>query len=165
MVPQAEAIKNEELLDGIYVIRSSEPAEKLTAASQGAVVQAMGLVERAFRCVKGLDLLVRPTHHRTAEWVRTHILLCPLAITLKKKTHRTTGGLPVQSFRTLLAHLGTHWRNTCVVSADPHQTPFHQVTAAEALRLILMETETGTWNFRKLFSTIDILLHHPGTSG
>jgi hypothetical protein len=62
---------------------------------------------------------------------------------LKKKTHTTPGGLPVQSFRTLMAHLGTRCRNTCIVSADPNQTPFRQVTEAdalqaEALRLIKM---------------------------
>jgi transposase len=179
---KAEAIKKEELLDGIYVIRTSEPAEKLTAADSVRSYKRLGLVEQAFRCVKGLDLLVRPIHHRTAERVRTHILLCLLAYyvewhlrqawepllfedeelaldrhrrdpvaparasasaRLKKKTHRTPGGLPVQSFRTLLAHLGTRCRNTCVVSADPHQTPFHQMTEAdalqaEALRLISM---------------------------
>ena len=62
---------------------------------------------------------------------------------LKKKTHMTPGGLPVQSFRTLMAHLGTRYRNTCVMTADPNQTVFHQVTEAdalqsEALRLIKM---------------------------
>jgi hypothetical protein len=59
----------------------------------------------------------------------------------KKETHATPGGLPVHSFRTLMAHLGTRCRNTCVVSADPARTPFHQITEAdavqaEALRLI-----------------------------
>jgi hypothetical protein len=52
----------------------------------------------------------------------------------KKKTHTTPDGLPVQSFRTLLAHLGTRCRNTCVVAADPNHTPFHQVTEADALQ-------------------------------
>jgi hypothetical protein len=61
----------------------------------------------------------------------------------KKKAHTTPGDLPVQSFRTLMAHLGTRCRNTCIVSADPNHTPFHQVTEAdalqaEALRLIKM---------------------------
>ncbi len=61
----------------------------------------------------------------------------------KKKTHTTSGNLPVQSFRTLLAHLGTRCRNRCVVAGDPNQTTFHQVTEAdelqsEALRLIKM---------------------------
>ena len=66
---------------------------------------------------------------------------CGPGARLKKKTHVTTSGLPVQSFRTLLAHLGTRCRNTCVVTADPNQTTFRRVTEAdelqaEALRLI-----------------------------
>jgi hypothetical protein len=61
----------------------------------------------------------------------------------KKKTHTTSGGLPVQSFRTLVAHLGTRCRNTCIVTGDPNRTTFHQHTEAdglqsEALRLITM---------------------------
>ena len=53
---------------------------------------------------------------------------------LKKKTHTTRGGLPVQSFRTLMAHLGTRCRNTCVMTADPNQPRFDQVTEADALQ-------------------------------
>jgi hypothetical protein len=37
------------------------------------------LVEQAFRCLKGLDLLVRPIRHRVAARVRAHLLLCLLA--------------------------------------------------------------------------------------
>jgi transposase len=176
------AINQEELLDGIYVIRTSEPAERLTAADSVRSYKRLTLVEQAFRCLKGIDLLVRPIHHRTADRVRAHILLCLLAYYVewhlrrawepllfedeelavdrrrrdpvaparasesarqKKKTHVTPGGLPVQSFRTLMAHLGTRCRNTCIMSVDPNQTPFHQVTEAdalqaEALRLIKM---------------------------
>jgi hypothetical protein len=46
----------------------------------------------------------------------------------------TPDGLPVQSFRTLLAHLATRSRNTCVVRADPKQTTFYEVTEADALQ-------------------------------
>jgi transposase len=177
-----DAITNEEMLDGIYVIRTSEPADQLTAADGVRSYKRLALVEQAFRCLKGIDLLVRPIHHRTADRVRAHILLCLLAYYVewhlrqawepllfedeelvvdrctrdpvaparasesarrKKKTHTTPGGLPVQSFRTLMAHLGTRCRNTCLVSADPNHTPFHQMTEAdalqaEALRLIKM---------------------------
>jgi hypothetical protein len=52
----------------------------------------------------------------------------------KKKTHVTSDGLPVQSFRTLTAHLGTRCRNTYIVSADPNKTTFYQVTEADALQ-------------------------------
>jgi transposase len=168
-----DAIKQEELLDGIYVIRTSEPVERLTAADGVRSYKRLALVEQAFRCLKGIDLLVRPIHHRTAERVRAHILLCLLAYyvewhlrqvwepllfedeelavdryrrdpvaparasasaRLKKKTHLTSGGLPIQSFRTLLAHLGTRCRNTCIVTADLNQTTFRQVTEADALQ-------------------------------
>jgi transposase len=177
-----DEITREELLDGIYVVRTSEPTERLTAADGVRSYKRLALVEQAFRCLKGIDLLVRPIHHRIAERVRAHILLCLLAFyvewhlrqawgpllfededliedrprrdpvapakpsesaKLKKKTHQTAGGLPVQSFRTLMAHLGTRCRNRCVMTADPNQTAFHQVTEAdalqsEALRLIEM---------------------------
>ena len=36
-------------------------------------------VERAFRSLKTVDLKVRPIHHRTADRVKAHILLCMLA--------------------------------------------------------------------------------------
>ena len=41
--------------------------------------KALANVERAFRSLKTIDLKVRPIHHRTADRVRAHILLCMLA--------------------------------------------------------------------------------------
>ena len=76
---KTENIKNEELLDGIYVVRTSEPTKRLTADDGVRSYKRLALVEQAFRCVKGIDLLVRPIHHRTADRVRAHILLCLLA--------------------------------------------------------------------------------------
>ena len=61
------------------MIRTSEPAERLTAADGVRSYKRLALVEQAFRCLKGIDLLVRPIHHRTADRVRAHILLCLLA--------------------------------------------------------------------------------------
>jgi transposase len=74
-----EAIRREEDLDGIYVIRTSEAAEGLAAAECVRTYKSLSLVERAFRCLKGLDLLVRPIRHRVAPRVRAHLLLCMLA--------------------------------------------------------------------------------------
>jgi transposase len=74
-----DEITKEELLDGIYVVRTSEPPERLTAANGVRSYKRLALVEQAFRCLKGIDLLVRPIHHRTADRVRAHILLCVLA--------------------------------------------------------------------------------------
>ena len=74
-----EAIKLEEQLDGIYVIRTSEIAADLAAADCVRTYKSLSLVERAFRCLKGLDLLVRPIRHRVEPRVRSHVLLCMLS--------------------------------------------------------------------------------------
>lgn len=41
--------------------------------------KSLSQVERAFRCLKGLDLLVRPIRHRSERRVPAHIFLCLLA--------------------------------------------------------------------------------------
>jgi hypothetical protein len=74
-----EAIKREEQLDGIYVIRTSEAAKDLEAADCVRTYKSLAQVERAFRCLKGLDILVRPIRHRVEPRVRAHVLLCMLA--------------------------------------------------------------------------------------
>ncbi len=74
-----EAIRREEDLDGIYVIRTSEAAEDLAAAECVRTYKSLSLVERAFRSLKGLDLMVRPIYHRVEPRVRAHIFLCMLA--------------------------------------------------------------------------------------
>jgi transposase len=74
-----ESIEQEGKLDGIYLLRTSEPAERLSAEDTVRSYKSLAEVERAFRCLKGVDLLVRPIHHRTAERVPAHIFLCVLA--------------------------------------------------------------------------------------
>ena len=39
----------------------------------------LGLVEQAFRSLKGVDLLVRPIHHRVPPRIRAQLFLCMLA--------------------------------------------------------------------------------------
>jgi hypothetical protein len=73
------SIDAEAQLDGIYVIRTSEPVARLSAADAVRTYKSLSQVERAFRCLKGIDLLVRPIYHRTAERVPAHIFLCLLA--------------------------------------------------------------------------------------
>jgi transposase len=72
-------IQQEEELDGIYVLRTSEPAERLSAEDTVRSYKSLAEVERAFRCLKGIDLLVRPIRHRTEDRVPAHIFLCVLA--------------------------------------------------------------------------------------
>lgn len=74
-----EAIAAEAALDGIYIIRTSVEAARMEAADCVRNYKALANVERAFRSLKTVDLKVRPIHHRTADRVRAHILLCMLA--------------------------------------------------------------------------------------
>jgi transposase len=74
-----ESIRQEEELDGIYVIRTSESIQNFAAADCVRTYKSLSLVERAFRCLKGLDVLVRPIRHRVDPRVRAHIFLCMLA--------------------------------------------------------------------------------------
>ncbi len=74
-----EAIAAEAALDGIYIIRTSVQAQRMEAADCVRNYKALANVERAFRSLKTVDLKVRPIHHRTADRVRAHILLCMLA--------------------------------------------------------------------------------------
>jgi transposase len=74
-----ESIQQEASLDGIYVIRTSEAAERLSAPDTVRSYKSLAQVERAFRTLKGMDLLIRPIHHRTEDRVPAHIFLCLLA--------------------------------------------------------------------------------------
>lgn len=45
--------------------------------------KGLSAVERAFRCIKGVDLKVRPIWLRTEAHVKSHVLLCVLAYHLE----------------------------------------------------------------------------------
>jgi transposase len=74
-----EAIEREAMLDGIYVIRTTEPKERLSSEDTVRAYKGLSQVERAFRCLKAIDLLVRPIRHRSEDRVPAHIFLCMLA--------------------------------------------------------------------------------------
>ncbi|HUT93465.1 MAG TPA: IS1634 family transposase [Thermoguttaceae bacterium] len=76
---RTESIERESQLDGIYVIRTSEPASGLSAGDAVRDYKRLAEVEQAFRSLKSIDLLVRPIYHRTDEHVRAHIFVCLLA--------------------------------------------------------------------------------------
>lgn len=74
-----DAIRRESQLDGIYVVRTNEPASRCSAQDTVRRYKSLAQVERAFRSLKGMDLRIRPIHHRTEDHVRAHILVCMLA--------------------------------------------------------------------------------------
>lgn len=79
----AERIAREAALDGMYVIRTSLPEPALQAEAVVGAYKRLSKVERAFRSLKGIDLQLRPIHHRLADRVRAHVLLCMLAYYLE----------------------------------------------------------------------------------
>ncbi len=74
-----ESIARESALDGIYVIRTSEARQSLTAEDTVRTYKSLSQVEQLFRTLKGIDLRVRPIRHRTEDHVRAHVFLCTLA--------------------------------------------------------------------------------------
>jgi transposase len=75
----ANSIAAEAALDGLYIVRTSLPAEQMDSASCVRSYKSLAQVERAFRSMKTMDLKVRPIHHRLESRVRAHIFLCMLA--------------------------------------------------------------------------------------
>jgi transposase len=146
--------------DGLYVVRTSLPEVVLDDAAIVRSYKSLSRVERAFRCVKTVDLQVRPVYHWLEGRVRAHVFLCMLAYYLewhmrqclapmlfddtdkdeaevlhssvvapaqrskaavrKQTTGVTPDGLPVHSFRTLLADLATLARNTVITAINPN---------------------------------------------
>lgn len=73
------SIEQEAALDGIYVIRTSAPKKRLSASDTVRSYKNLAQVELGFRCLKGIDIRVRPIHHATDPRVRAHVFLCFLA--------------------------------------------------------------------------------------
>jgi transposase len=69
----------EAALDGIYVVRTSLPQERMDSSQVVRSYKLLTQVEQAFRCIKTFDLMVRPIRHRLEDRVRGHILLSMLA--------------------------------------------------------------------------------------
>ena len=82
-VRNAKTIAEQAKLDGIYVVRTSLAAEQADAATTVRSYKSLARVERAFRCMKTVDLELRPVFHWTAARVRAHVLLCMLAYYLE----------------------------------------------------------------------------------
>ena len=58
-----DTIQQEAALDGIYVIRTSEPQDSLSAQETVLRYKSLSQVEQTFRAMKGIDILVRPIRH------------------------------------------------------------------------------------------------------
>jgi transposase len=121
------SIAQEAALDGIYVIRTSEPKKRLSAQDTVRSYKNLGQVEQVFRCLKGIDIRVRPIHHREGPRVRAHVFLCLLAYYVEWHMRRALSSL-------LFDELGTLCRNRCRIQADPSGSTFTQETQPTRLQ-------------------------------
>jgi len=88
-----DRIAQEAATDGCYVIRTSVPEETLGDAEAVERYKDLSLVENAFRCLKTVDLKVRPIYHSNADKVRSHIFLCMLAYYVEWHMRKALKGL------------------------------------------------------------------------
>ena len=165
------SIERERQLDGLYIVRTSQT--EMAAEEAVRSYKQLTRVEKAFRCLKSVDLHVRPIHHRREGRVRAHLLLCLLAyyvewhlrvalaellyqhedlegwqgqrdpvqaaeppkdLSKKKGSGTSKTGLPLHSFRTLMAEMGTRTRNECRVSRDPEGPLVTRIAEATQLQ-------------------------------
>jgi hypothetical protein len=93
---KSEQIAHEAALDGIYVLRTSLPAERLGSAEIVRAYKDLQHVERAFRVLKGPELQIRPIHHRLESRVRAHVFCCMLALYLERHLREAWAELTFQ---------------------------------------------------------------------
>lgn len=74
-----QRIAAEAALDGLYVIRSSVDAKQMDADRVVEHYKSLAKVERAFRCLKTVDLSLRPIYHHNDDRIRSHVFICMLA--------------------------------------------------------------------------------------
>jgi hypothetical protein len=87
------AIVEEARLDGLYVLRTNVPQERLDTAAVVLAYKSLAQVERAFRHFKLSDLEVRPIYHYAERRVRAHLLLCMLAYSVQRTMERALAPL------------------------------------------------------------------------
>ncbi len=80
---KTDAIAAEAATDGLYVVRTSLAEATLGDADTVRSYKSLSLVERGFRCIKTVDMHVRPVHHWLADRVRGHVFLCMMAYYLE----------------------------------------------------------------------------------
>jgi Transposase DDE domain len=100
LVLDRQKIAAEERLDGKYLLTTSDPS--LSAEDVALGYKQLLEAERSFRDLKGI-LRLRPVFHSKAERIRSHVLICFLALVIIRVAETRTG----ETWRTIRAELGT----------------------------------------------------------
>lgn len=100
-------VKQVEKLDGKYLLSTSD--KSLSAKDVTLVYKQLIEVERAFRTLKS-TLSLRPVYHTKDDRIRSHVMLCWLALLMVRITELETG-MNWPKVRTEMGrlHLGKFW--------------------------------------------------------
>jgi transposase len=88
----ADVLKDVELLDGCYVIKTDVSSEKLAAQKVHDRYKDLAYVESAFRTMKS-ELEIRPLYHRLERRTRAHVFVCMLAYIVEREFEKLTKNL------------------------------------------------------------------------
>lgn len=82
---RSEVVKSDARMDGMYIVRTSLPKEEMDAREVVRTYKSLAKVERGFRMMKSAEIEVRPIFHHRTDRVRAHVLLCMLALYLRRE--------------------------------------------------------------------------------
>ena len=142
-------VKAEAALDGIYVVRTSVTKNMMSMEEAVLNYKMLSGVERAFRSLKSIDMMVRPIRHRVPCRVKAHIFICMLAYYVRW-------------------HMMEVWRPLLFsdedLEAKGHRDPVAPARrSAEALRKVgrkKLADGTGVHSFRTLMSSLSTIVRN-----
>ena len=150
-------VAQEATLDGIYVIRTAVPQERMGSDDVVRNYKSLSQVEQAFRSMKTVDLEVRPIYHRLADRVRAHLLLCMLAYYVKWHM--------MQAWRPLLF---ADEEQAAKAQRDPVAPARRSAGALRKVSNRTLEDGTCVHSFDSLLHHLSTIVrnacHHPGAS-
>jgi len=150
-------VAQEASLDGIYVIRTAVPRERMDSDDVVRNYKNLSQVEQAFRSMKSVDLEVRPIYHRLADRVRAHLLLCMLAYYVKWHM--------MQAWRPLLF---ADEKQAAKAQRDPVAPARRSASALRKVSDRTLEDGTCVHSFDSLLHQLSTIVrnacHHPGVS-
>jgi transposase len=74
-----DAVDQEAIYDGFYVIRTDVKPEHMTIEEVVRHYRSLAKVEQAFRNLKSTQLEIRPIYHKTDDRIACHIFICMLS--------------------------------------------------------------------------------------
>ena len=147
----------EAALDGVYVIRTAVPHERMGSDDVVRTYKSLSQVEQAFRSIKTVDLEVRPIYHRLADRVRAHLLLCMLAYYVKWHM--------MQAWRPLLF---ADEEQAAKAQRDPVAPARRSASALRKVSGRTLDDGTCVHSFDSLLHHLSTVVrntcHHPGAS-